>query len=127
VKTRIIARNQQVVRVDREQLGSPSPAQISRIVGQVRRRLARTDALIFEDYGKGFLRSELVRQISEAALKAGKIVTADPNPHHSVDWKGLTAVKPNRNEAFLAAGLPASDPGQIPADDKSLLEAGQIL
>src|SRR6478752_7654968 len=78
VKTRIIARNQQVVRVDREQLRSPSPAQVSRIVGRVRRRLARTDAVIFEDYGKGFLSDELVRQISEAALKAGKIVTADP-------------------------------------------------
>ncbi len=127
VKTRIIARNQQVVRVDREQLRSPSLAQVSRIVGQVRRRLAKTDAVIFEDYGKGFLSSELVRQISEAALAAGKIVTADPNPHHSVDWKGLTAVKPNRNEAFLAAGLSSSDPAQTPIDDKSLVKAGRIL
>ena len=127
VKTRIIARNQQIVRVDREQLRSPSPAQVSRIVARVRRGLAKTDAVIFEDYGKGFLSGELVRQISEAALAAGKIVTADPNPHHSVDWKGLTAVKPNRNEAFLAAGLSSSDPAQTPTDDKSLLKAGQIL
>jgi rfaE bifunctional protein kinase chain/domain len=127
VKTRIVARNQQVVRVDREQLRSPSPAQLSRIVRQVRRRLATTDAVIFEDYGKGFLTSELVRQISESALEAGKIVTADPNPHHAVDWKGLTAVKPNRNEAFLAAGLSATDPSETPGDDKSLLKAGQIL
>ena len=41
VKTRIIARNQQVVRVDREQVRSLSPAQVSRIVDSVRRRLAR--------------------------------------------------------------------------------------
>src|SRR6476469_2263605 len=68
VKTRIIARNQQIVRVDREQLRSPSPTQVSRIVRQVRRRLPRTDAVIFEDYGKGFLSDELVRKISEAAL-----------------------------------------------------------
>src|ERR1051326_6462841 len=38
-KTRVIARNQQVVRVDREQLRGPSPAQVSRIVASVRRRL----------------------------------------------------------------------------------------
>src|SRR5436190_23099769 len=92
VKTRIIARNQQIVRVDREQPRSPSAAQVSRLVRNVKSRLARTDAVIFEDYGKGFLSAELVRQISGEALSAGKFVTADPNPHHAVDWNGLTAV-----------------------------------
>src|SRR3954469_25517501 len=82
VKTRIIARNQQVVRVDREQPRSPTPSQVSRLVRSLKTRLAKTDAVIFEDYGKGFLSGELVRQISEKALEAKKIVTADPNPHH---------------------------------------------
>ncbi|HEY2139789.1 MAG TPA: PfkB family carbohydrate kinase [Chthoniobacterales bacterium] len=127
VKTRIIARNQQVVRVDREQLHSPTATQIAAIVRNVRRRLAKTDAVIFEDYGKGFLAPELVRRISEEALAAGKIVTGDPNPHHPVEWKSVTAVKPNRNEAFLAAGLPSSDPGPVPMKDKSLLKAGELL
>ena len=127
VKTRIIARNQQVVRVDREQLRSPSPAQVSRIVGNFRRRIARTDAVIFEDYGKGFLSADLVRKISAEALAAGKIVTADPNPLHPVEWKGVTGVKPNRNEAFLAAGLPWSDPAKTPDKDKALLQAGEVL
>ena len=31
--------------------------------------------------------------------------TADPNPHHPIDWRNMTAVKPNRSEAFLAAGF----------------------
>ncbi|MEY2492598.1 MAG: hypothetical protein QOH24_1549 [Verrucomicrobiota bacterium] len=127
VKTRIIARNQQIVRVDREQLRSPSPAQISRIVGNVRRRLAKTDAIIFEDYGKGFLSAELVRKICGDALAARKIVTGDPNPHHPIAWKNVTAVKPNRNEAFLAAGLTWSDPVDPPDKDKPLLKAGKIL
>ncbi|MFN2621312.1 MAG: bifunctional heptose 7-phosphate kinase/heptose 1-phosphate adenyltransferase [Chthoniobacterales bacterium] len=127
VKTRIIARNQQVVRVDREQLQSPAPAQVSRVVRNLQRGLAKTDAVIFEDYGKGFLSVDLVRQISEHAIAAGKIVTADPNPQHSVDWKKLTAVKPNRNEAFLAAGLPSSDPVETPGKDKPLLKAGETL
>ncbi|PZR72500.1 MAG: hypothetical protein DLM73_13100 [Chthoniobacterales bacterium] len=127
VKTRIIARNQQIVRVDREQLRSPSPAQVTRIAGNVRGHLAQTDAIIFEDYGKGFLSAELVRQICNEALKSGKIVSSDPNPLHPIDWKNVTAVKPNRNEAFLAAGLPWSDPVDPPAKDKPLLEAGDIL
>jgi D-beta-D-heptose 7-phosphate kinase/D-beta-D-heptose 1-phosphate adenosyltransferase len=127
VKTRIIARNQQVVRVDREQLRSPSPAQVSRVVRNVHRMLPETDAVIFEDYGKGFLSADLVRKISDKASTAGKIVTADPNPHHPVEWKNLTAVKPNRNEAFLAAGVPLSDPAETPGKDKPLLDAGRIL
>jgi len=127
VKTRIIARNQQVVRVDREQLRSPNPAQISAIVRNVQRHLPKTDAIIFEDYGKGFLATDLVRRICDAALAAGKIVTGDPNPHHQIEWKSVTAVKPNRNEAFLAAGLPWSDPAPEPIKDKPLLKAGEIL
>jgi len=105
VKTRIIARHQQVVRVDREKIAAPSAKQIANVVAAVRKRLPSIDAIIFEDYGKGFLSTELVQKISKQAIAAGKIVTADPNPHHVVDWKQLTAVKPNRNEAFLAAGF----------------------
>jgi D-beta-D-heptose 7-phosphate kinase/D-beta-D-heptose 1-phosphate adenosyltransferase len=127
VKTRIIARNQQIVRVDREQPRSPAPAQVSRLVRNLKARLPKTDAVIFEDYGKGFLSGDLVRHISEAALAAGKIVTADPNPHHQVEWNGLTAVKPNRHEAFLAAGLPWSDAAPEPTTDKPLLKAGEVL
>ncbi|HVF71076.1 MAG TPA: D-glycero-beta-D-manno-heptose-7-phosphate kinase [Chthoniobacterales bacterium] len=127
VKTRIIARNQQVVRVDREQPRSPAPAQISRIVASVRRRLPRTDAVIFEDYGKGFLTADLVAQISAAALAAGKTVTGDPNPHHSIDWEKVTAVKPNRNEAFLAAGIAWSEPVEPASNDRALLRVGEAL
>lgn len=127
VKTRIIARNQQIVRVDREQLRSPTHAQVSGIVRNVRRRLAKVDAIIFEDYGKGFLSAELVRQICDEALAAGKVVTGDPNPHHPIEWKNVTAVKPNRNEAFLAAGIPWHDPVDPPGKDKALMETGEIL
>src|SRR5438094_7283892 len=55
VKTRIIARNQQVVRVDREKFVGPSAQQIGEVVAAVGKDIAETDAIIFEDYGKGFL------------------------------------------------------------------------
>jgi D-beta-D-heptose 7-phosphate kinase/D-beta-D-heptose 1-phosphate adenosyltransferase len=127
VKTRIIARNQQIVRVDREQIRPPSPVQVSRIAADVRRRLAQTDAIIFEDYGKGLLTAELVAQICNDAIAAGKIVSGDPNPRHPLEWKNITAVKPNRNEAFLAAGLPWSDPIDPADNDEALLKAGETL
>ena len=127
VKTRIIARHQQVVRVDRERVASPSHEQIAKVVAAVGKALAEIDALIFEDYGKGFLAGDLVSQIARDARAAGKIIAADPNPRNIIDWRGMTVVKPNRTEAFLAAGIPWCDPDKSPEDDVDLARAGQTL
>src|SRR6476660_353297 len=127
VKTRIIARHQQVVRVDREKITKPSSAQISKVVAAVKKKLPNIDAIIFEDYGKGFLARELVAQIARDARAAKKIVTADPNSHNLIDWTGMTAVKPNRAEAFLAAGIPNRDADLPPKKDVDLVRAGKEL
>jgi rfaE bifunctional protein kinase chain/domain len=127
VKTRIVARHQQVVRVDREKFREPTAAQIEEIAINLRRDLPQLDAVIFEDYGKGFLSAEFVRQISGEVQAAGKIATADPNPRQAIAWQGMTAVKPNRSEALLAAGLPSTDPIEPPLQDAALLEAGAKL
>ena len=127
VKTRIIARQQQVVRVDRERIRTPTAEQIARVVRSLRAQLEETDALILEDYGKGFLSEDLIAQVTDLAHAAGKIVTVDPNPHHRVQWKNVTVVKPNRAEAFLAAGLPWSDPTEPAQDDAALLRVGANL
>ena len=127
VKTRIIARHQQVVRVDREKIIKLSSAQIGKVVAAVKKKLPNVDAIIFEDYGKGFLTRELVSQIAREARAAKKIVTADPNPHNLIDWSGMTAVKPNRAEAFLAAGVPDRDSDVTPKKDVDLVRAGKEL
>jgi ADP-heptose synthase, bifunctional sugar kinase/adenylyltransferase len=127
VKTRIIARHQQVVRVDREKFVGPSASQVEAVVTAVRKNIPETDAIIFEDYGKGFLSTELVSQIAEAARSARKIVAADPNPRNLVAWRGLTVIKPNRTEAFLAAGIPGRDPDTVPSQDADLKRAGETL
>jgi D-glycero-beta-D-manno-heptose-7-phosphate kinase len=127
VKTRIIALHQQVVRVDREKIVSPSPEQIAKVIAAVRSTIQQMDAIIFEDYGKGFVTTELVTQIARDARAAGKIVAADPNPRHSVDWRGVTVIKPNRAEAFLASGVPWRVPDEAPAKDADLRCAGEAL
>jgi D-beta-D-heptose 7-phosphate kinase/D-beta-D-heptose 1-phosphate adenosyltransferase len=127
VKTRIIALHQQVVRVDREKFVSPSPEQIAKIVAAIQNIIQKTDAIVFEDYGKGFLTTDLVSQIARDARAAGKIVAADPNPRHSVDWRGVTVVKPNRAEAFLGSGVPWREPDEAPAKDADLKRAGEAL
>lgn len=127
VKTRIIARNQQVVRVDREKIRGPNTEQVAQITKSIRNILSELDAFIFEDYGKGFLDQTLVQNISDELQSAGKIATADPNPLHPVNWGRVTAIKPNRSEALLAAGLPPTDPIDPPLEDKALLTAGLRL
>jgi D-glycero-beta-D-manno-heptose-7-phosphate kinase len=127
VKTRIIAHHQQVVRVDREQFTGLSAAEIEQVAAGVRKNLAQIDAIIFEDYGKGFLTTDLVSQIASDARKKGKLVAADPNPRHSIDWRGVTVVKPNRAEAFLAAGVPWRNPEEAPAEDLELGRVGETL
>ena len=127
VKTRIIARNQQVVRVDREKKTGLTPLQTSQALAQLGNLIDQIDGIIIEDYAKGLLNQELVDAIVAKARAAGKIVTVDPNPNNHLSWAGVSAIKPNRSEAFAAAGLAQSDPIEPATADTDLLRAGQIL
>ncbi len=127
VKTRIIARNQQVVRVDRERRCELTAAQTSRIVQSLDGSIRRADAIVVADYGKGFLTQEIADHICHSAREHGKMLTVDPHPHTSLVWRGATAVKPNRAEAFLAAGIPVSDTVEPAIKDEALIEAGRRL
>jgi D-beta-D-heptose 7-phosphate kinase/D-beta-D-heptose 1-phosphate adenosyltransferase len=127
VKTRVIARNQQVVRVDRERPAPLPEAAAARAAEWLDHALGDARALVVADYGKGFLSQPLADFLCSAARRRGVILTVDPHPHTSLTWKGATAVKPNRAEAFLAAGLPPSEPVTPVAADRALLAAGSRL
>lgn len=127
VKTRIIARQQQVVRVDRERPQALSEEAQLRCVAKVRELLPELDAVIFEDYGKGLLQQNFVDKIAALTKEAGKLITADPNPHSRLIWRGITAVKPNRSEAFAAANQPWREPEPDPLRDGHLLFVGAEL
>ena len=124
VKTRIVARQQQVVRVDREKILAPDEKQIESVVACVKKILPKIDGIIFEDYGKGFLAEKLVSGIVAPARARKKIIAADPNPRNNIPWRGLSVVKPNRSEAFHAAGIPLQESD---ADDKALKKVGAAL
>lgn len=127
VKTRIIAGHQQIVRVDREKKVGLTALQTDRVIRQIEGLLPSLDAIIFEDYGKGLLQQELVDRIISAAKKAGVIITVDPNPNNRLRWHSVTAITPNRSEAFASAGRPWSDPVDPVEKDTELFEVGKIL
>lgn len=127
VKTRIIARQQQVVRVDREKRVTASNSAHDSAFERLAALLPEVDGVIFEDYGKGFLSQGFVDRVSAMVVKAGKILTADPNPGNPLRWTGATTIKPNRSEAFLMAGKTDPGPVENPLADGPLLEAGANL
>jgi rfaE bifunctional protein kinase chain/domain len=127
VKTRIIARQQQVVRVDRERRQPPPPEVLQAALERLESVADEVDAVILEDYGKGFLSQEMVDAVAGLFRQRGKILTVDPNPGNPLSWHGMTAIKPNRLEAFAAAGEPLSEPVDNPLQDAPLLRVGARL
>ena len=84
VKTRIIARNQQVVRVDRERRTPLPPGPTERARNYLDGIVGGLDAIIVADYGKGFLTQPLADSICRTAHAHGKILTVDPHPYTSL-------------------------------------------
>ncbi len=127
VKTRIVAHHQQVVRFDRENTGRISAAVERQLLAHFRRQLPTVAAVIFEDYSKGLLSQGLLDTLTRLARRAGKLATADPNARQPLRFVGLTAITPNRSEAFAAAGRPNTEPAADVLRDRALLEVGAIL
>jgi D-glycero-beta-D-manno-heptose-7-phosphate kinase len=127
LKTRIIARNQQVVRVDRERPTAIAEEQRERAAEFLGQTIAEVDAIVVADYGKGFLNQALADEICRLARKHGKELAVDPHPHTSLVWRGATLIKPNRIEAFTAAGLPVAEPVEPVCRDEALLAAARKL
>lgn len=109
VKTRIIARQQQVVRVDWEKPLTLGPARSAALREHLRTAIPAHDAVIVEDYGKGLFTQELFDFICATAAWAKKPVAVDPNVHNLLDYAGATVLKPNRLEAAAAAGMRSVD------------------
>lgn len=103
IKTRVIARHQQVVRIDRESPMAPAAAQTHELLARIAPRMAAYDAVILSDYAKGFLTPAMAEGLCAAAQ--GKVVTVDPSPFNPLPWRQVTAVKPNLKEAAAAAQL----------------------
>ncbi len=127
MKTRVVAHHQQVVRFDREKTGPMAPGLEEAFVRHYEQALADTDAVIFEDYAKGVLSQRLLDRLHQLARRRHKITAADPNARHLLCYKRLTAITPNRMEAFVAAGAAPTEPAEDVLRDVPLLRVGALL
>lgn len=116
-KTRIVARAQQVVRVDEEDDGDSGASDTESLVDAIRTTVRQADALVLEDYNKGVLSPTVIRAAMETALAKGIPIVVDPKFRNFFEFRGATIFKPNRRELESAVGatLDIGSPDALPA------------
>jgi rfaE bifunctional protein kinase chain/domain len=104
IKTRVIAASQHVVRIDNESKLDASSAIRERLVEAVRANIDTIDGIIIEDYNKGVVTGELIRDVVAIARERRKPVTVDPKFNNFFAYRDVTVFKPNRREVEESLG-----------------------
>ncbi len=117
-KIRILAHQQQVVRLDRES-GRPDSALTRAVVARVVRQLGSVDGVVVSDYNKGVVTTALLSELA-ARCRSKPMLFIDPKKDNFANYAGATLVKPNLEAAALASGIEI-------VDERSLERAGETL
>jgi D-beta-D-heptose 7-phosphate kinase/D-beta-D-heptose 1-phosphate adenosyltransferase len=120
VKTRIIARHQQVVRVDHERREPLRLETEKKLLGALFRAMKELDALVLSDYDKGLITDDLAERVLSAAHQLKVPVFVKPKTSRLYAYRGARAIVCNAKEAgfFVTRSL---------GDEKSVEEAGRAL
>jgi len=130
VKTRVMGRNQQLLRIDREKTHLLSKAVETELKSGINRIMDTVSAVVIEDYDKGVLTPALVEHIIESSTERGLYLAVDPKVRNFWSYSRCSLFKPNRHEAGYALGMNIDDIGKaIDAAEKirSRLSAEAVL
>ena len=119
-KTRIIARGQQVLRIDRENYIDISKKVEKKLLDRIIDSLDNFSAIVISDYGKGVISRSFLRKLVSIATEKKKFITVDPKEHHFKLYRNVSIITPNTKEAGDAVGIKIHD-------YDSLLKAGKKL
>jgi D-glycero-beta-D-manno-heptose-7-phosphate kinase len=106
-KTRIISRNQQMMRLDAEITDPLNEQDEERLLVQVQNYIAKEDPdiIIFEDYNKGVLTEKIIKEVTGLCKKAGVLTAVDPKRKHFFSYTDTDIFKPNLKEVKEALNL----------------------
>jgi D-beta-D-heptose 7-phosphate kinase/D-beta-D-heptose 1-phosphate adenosyltransferase len=104
-KLRVISRHQQLIRLDFED--GFHDVDSSALQSRYEQLLAKADAVVLSDYGKGTLSA--VQALIAVARQAGKPVLIDPKGSDYSIYHGATLITPNLSEFEAVAGRCRSD------------------
>lgn len=122
LKTRVIAHQQQVVRIDKEKTDPLRDGTVTKITNHIADVINDMDGIIIEDYGKGLITPKLLSKIIPLAKKKKKIIAVDPKEEHLSYYKGVTLLTPNNNEASRAVGFDVKDKASLKKAGTELLK-----
>jgi rfaE bifunctional protein kinase chain/domain len=122
VKTRVIAHNQHVVRIDSEEKRDVDGGVQKKIMAVLEKNIESLDGIIIEDYNKGVVVKDLIHAIVGLALRHKKVVTIDPKFNNFFEYRNVTVFKPNKKETEEALGKKLTTEEDVLAAGTTLLE-----
>lgn len=127
LKNRILAENQQIVRVDHECV-TEIPEELEKaILDKLPSLLEGVCVVAISDYGKGFLSRNLLTVLIQLAKEKGISVIADPKGVDFSKYNGATVIKPNLGEAYAAANLTPDSPLELASKRLLQITGAEIL
>jgi len=121
-KTRVIANNQHVVRIDKESKAYINKKIEQKISSYLESVLDKLDGIILQDYNKGILTPSLISKIISLANKKNILITVDPKFDNFFEYKNVTVFKPNRKETETVLGIRIKNDKDISSAGKNLLQ-----
>lgn len=111
-KSRIMGRNQQMMRLDAEMTGDLSSEDEEKLIAAIKVYIEqeKPHVIIFEDYNKGVLTERVIKTVIEFCKQYKIISTVDPKHKNFFTYKGVTIFKPNLKEVKEALQLSAANP-----------------
>ena len=128
VKRRIIGSNQQLLRIDWEDITPISTFLEYALLRNIESKIDELDAVILSDYDKGVLTPMVAKEIVRMCRDRGKIVTVDPKPKNAMNYYGATSMTPNRKEAKECLGMErATNMEEVGKELKEKLKLDNLL
>lgn len=108
-KTRVVAANQQIVRIDRESRDPLGPDAEQRLIAWLQQHVGRFQVVLISDYLKGVLTRSVLAAVIAAARQRAIPVLVDPKGNDYRKYCGASCLTPNRKEAETASGIVIRD------------------
>jgi rfaE bifunctional protein kinase chain/domain len=121
-KTRVIAHDQHVVRIDKESKDYLKDDTQNKLLNYFSEHIESFDGLILQDYNKGVLSPFLIEKIISLANKNNLLITVDPKFNNFFNYKNVTVFKPNRKEAEDILGMKIKNDNDLIQAGKNILE-----
>ena len=105
VKTRVIAGQHQIIRLDRECKDPVNDEYCQFILDFISKNIELEDAILISDYNKGVITNKLLKGLIDLAKKFKKPIIVYPKIEHFLDYKGVTVVITDLEKAGSVTGI----------------------